>query len=886
MLTPLPYQKKPVEKLTAALLRGQVACDESDTGVGKTYVAAMTAKALGIPVRVVCPLAVVPAWRDVLTQAEVEDFDIITYNKLCFANTYGRWSETAKAKKVPDGYRSPVEGAPKRGGAGVGRTFYWECPVNSLIIFDEAHRLRDAKTKSAKAALCAAWAKTEAGLAKYRILMLSATLATNPLHMKIIGTICRLFPWRGYDGWCYEHGVRKIGTFQKLFCGKADDLERIYSKMEPYTVRTRCTDAAVLDHFRENRVDFVKVPTTAEALKEYEDAMKAYVEACNLAEGEKDRGTTMATAQLRVSQQLELLKLPSIIDLTVDAVEAGKSVVVYLRFTETIYQLKTALSKRKIEAGIFDGKVGEDVRRKAQSEFNENRLPIIIVQTSSGGVGLSLHDTIGDHPRYTLITSMQSATMFTQILGRVHRSGMKSACSQHLLLSEGTIEDKIARNLRNDMNNLEALLGDRINKQFATEKNSTISSKPENPLINMNTINTIDKPELADHKSRGHAEFSPSALKHFMHCPGWRSIPGTSEAADRGTACHEALQNILEHLDDWGAWVRRDEFYTSLDTEQKDLCNKCLGVVGQLDKPETKEDLILEASYDIKDAEGNEVTHGSADFLYLQPAQRTAILVDWKFGKWAVDHAEHNLQGIAYACGVLQKYENIDWVRVIFLQPGADDPDNPGEFWAPDTWIARHELSRLVLFIKSVVDNARADAVRRPCGDCKFCNRKLNCPAVLQQKSIATDNITALSEFNKEEFEFLKTPFAEWTAEQRGKALDLAKAIGVWTDAVTDAVKFAIEHGETVPGWSMTKDAVTLQFNPELLPETLKFLAEEYDCYEDNLKQIGAIKLDWTKVREVIGAAGTGKKAKAVIDQLKPYLTETVRKGYVKKAKR
>lgn len=45
-----------------------------------------------------------------------------------------------------------------------------------------------------------------------------------------------------------------------------------------------------------------------------------------------------------------------------------------------------------------------------------------------------------------------------------------------------------------------------------------------------------------NHTDRGHAEFSPSALKYLAGCPGFQGTSGTSAAAEKGTRIHEALE--------------------------------------------------------------------------------------------------------------------------------------------------------------------------------------------------------------------------------------------------------------------------------------------------------------------------------------------------------
>lgn len=52
----------------------------------------------------------------------------------------------------------------------------------------------------------------------------------------------------------------------------------------------------------------------------------------------------------------------------------------------------------------------------------------------------------------------------------------------------------------------------------------------------------MKKIEDLDHGNRGHAEFSPSALKYLSACAGFHGTDGTSEAAAKGTRIHEALE--------------------------------------------------------------------------------------------------------------------------------------------------------------------------------------------------------------------------------------------------------------------------------------------------------------------------------------------------------
>jgi hypothetical protein len=52
----------------------------------------------------------------------------------------------------------------------------------------------------------------------------------------------------------------------------------------------------------------------------------------------------------------------------------------------------------------------------------------------------------------------------------------------------------------------------------------------------------MTKIKTINHADRGHAEFSPSALKYLSACAGFQGKEGTSEAAEKGTRIHEALE--------------------------------------------------------------------------------------------------------------------------------------------------------------------------------------------------------------------------------------------------------------------------------------------------------------------------------------------------------
>jgi len=83
----LPPQREHAVSLLNSLYINGVACDQSETGTGKTYVAAWLAKNLNSPVVIVCPKVVIPSWTKVLSYFGIKAHCLINYEKLIRGNT-------------------------------------------------------------------------------------------------------------------------------------------------------------------------------------------------------------------------------------------------------------------------------------------------------------------------------------------------------------------------------------------------------------------------------------------------------------------------------------------------------------------------------------------------------------------------------------------------------------------------------------------------------------------------------------------------------------------------------------------------------------------------------------------------------------------------------
>lgn len=209
-----------------------------------------------------------------------------------------------------------------------------------------------------------------------------------------------------------------------------------------------------------------------------------------------------------------------------------------------------------------------------------------------------------------------------------------------------------------------------------------------------------------------HHEFSPSRLARFSSCPwsyknclNWDG--GETDDAKYGNIMHEAIHDdtVLASLPD-----RDAELIRNLREEH---VNRFL-----------KYEHYFELPVAVFKENGEELTFGILDFLYLSPDRKLAGLVDWKFGSQEVESAEKNPQIKAYAAGVFQKFPSVESVFAMVVQPvyGMDDYQKQSPFHRGDLPGILQEIEAVELVAK----NATPEDAVPTAANCRYCN-KLNC---------------------------------------------------------------------------------------------------------------------------------------------------------------
>lgn len=429
MKTLYPPQRASVDALKHALTTYGGALDSSMTGVGKTVIAARVALELGVPVVIVCPKIVIPQWERELAETGVKPLFVSNYEKIRRGNT--QWLSKI-GKKI----------------------FRWALPADTLIIWDECHKMKSPFSQNAQMLISAVQQN-------YKTLLLSATACKDPTEMRSIGYALGLHALnkpvdgkRSWFGWMLHLGCTK-DPWNNWRAGPRERLSEINRAL--YGTRAvKLTPSDLPGAFTENRV--ITEPLAFGALKDIAKFYEDHGVTAEIIEGALD-GTRppephVLTQILRARQLAEAAKVPDLVEMIQEAVLEGYSVAVFVNFTTTLTALGELLGDKV--SLVFGGQSAQDRERDVHL-FQTNVNQIIVCNIAAGGVGVSLHDTQGGHPRMSFISPTFNDKEYVQALGRVHRAGAQSASIQRVLVAAKTIEEKIIAKLEEKRKDMDAL---------------------------------------------------------------------------------------------------------------------------------------------------------------------------------------------------------------------------------------------------------------------------------------------------------------------------------------------------------------------------------------------------------------------------------------------
>lgn len=211
-------------------------------------------------------------------------------------------------------------------------------------------------------------------------------------------------------------------------------------------------------------------------------------------------------------------------------------------------------------------------------------------------------------------------------------------------------------------------------------------------------------------------------------------------------------------------------------------------------------------------------TAGYLDKGIISADETEAEVIDWKFGQNAVEPADNNLQGIAYALGLLKVFPKLQRITVRFIMPHID-------FTTEHTFV-RADFGVMLLRVRTVVARA-IEARKRPddfslatpnTSSCLFCANIGRCPKVAEVV------IKLGKKFRPLEIPDNVTPSLIKDPKQASLGIRLGQIVATWADAWRrQATARTVEHPDFIPeGYTLVENTRRLVVKARALGDVAK----------------------------------------------------------------
>jgi hypothetical protein len=241
---------------------------------------------------------------------------------------------------------------------------------------------------------------------------------------------------------------------------------------------------------------------------------------------------------------------------------------------------------------------------------------------------------------------------------------------------------------------------------------------------------------------RPHHPYSPSTLQTREWCPMFKNRQSevVHHRTTAGTRAHGMVDSGEDDTrlsdDDAVAAAECMDFVDLrrriMESEAQEAFQADQAEVSTANPADYKVEELSEIYLPIDDrkfSDCDSTTAGYVDKVLINYDCTYAELFDWKFGRWPVEKAEENLQGIAYTLGLFRRYPRLKKIRFFFKQPLLGVTS--------DHLFEREQIPVLYLRVQTVVARAR-EATEKEAWHmanpavpaCNFCDRLGECSRV------------------------------------------------------------------------------------------------------------------------------------------------------------
>ncbi|SES02619.1 Superfamily II DNA or RNA helicase, SNF2 family [Streptomyces qinglanensis] len=441
------YQLRGLDWLHRMTSLGLGGCLADDMGLGKTltlialHLRRQHVEGCGGPTLVVCPASLVGNW-----QREIERFAPETPvrrhhgpNRSLEGLREGEFVLTTYGTMRLDSARL----VPGDGGS-------W-----GMVVADEAQHVKNPFAATAKAL------RTIPARAR---VALTGTPVENDLSEL----------WAVLD-WTTPGLLGRLGTFRRRYADAVEGgdpvaAERLARLVRPFLLRRRKTDPGVAPELPPKTETDRAVALTPEQAGLYEAVVRESLEALEGTEGFERRGLVvelLTSLKQICNHPAQYLKehggrLPGrsgkleLLDELLDVLLAeGASILVFTQYVQMARLLERHLASRRVPTQCLHGGTPLPRRDEMVRRFQEGSAPVFLLSLKAAGTGLNL--TRASHVIH--YDRWWNPAVEAQATDRAHRIGQTRPVQVHRLVTEGTVEDRIAAMLRRKQALADSVLG-------------------------------------------------------------------------------------------------------------------------------------------------------------------------------------------------------------------------------------------------------------------------------------------------------------------------------------------------------------------------------------------------------------------------------------------
>jgi SNF2 family DNA or RNA helicase len=248
-----------------------------------------------------------------------------------------------------------------------------------------------------------------------------------------------------------------------------DATEQLARVVRPFLLRRRKSDPRIAPELPAKTETDRVVPLTAEQATLYEAVVRETLAKIAASEGIERRGLVLGllTALKQIcnhpAQYLHEAaplpgrsgKLAALDELLEVILDEGEAALVFSQYVEMCRLIEAHLAHRGVPSLFLHGRVPARRREELVAQFQDGGAPVFLLSLKAGGVGLNL--TRATHVVH--YDRWWNPAVEDQATDRAYRIGQDRPVQVHRLVTEGTLEDRIAALLESKRGLAEAVVG-------------------------------------------------------------------------------------------------------------------------------------------------------------------------------------------------------------------------------------------------------------------------------------------------------------------------------------------------------------------------------------------------------------------------------------------